>query len=68
MIVRIMAASPMTPTIIYGHLKQTAYVYLACIAVADAVFLAYHRVSRPENCESCEFNMTSMIIIKRFTW
>ena len=66
--VGVIGEAAMILTIISGRLRQTAFVYLAFIAVADAVFLASQWVSELENCESCEFRMTTMIIIKRFTW
>ena len=55
-------------TINYGRLRQPAFVYLACIAVADAVFLAFQLVNGLEDCESCEFSMTTMITLKGSIW
>ena len=66
--VGILGQAAMILTINSGRLRQTAYVYLACIAVADAVFLAFQWASELEKCESCDFSMTTLITIKGSTW
>ena len=66
--VGVMGQAAMILTIISGRLRQPAFVYLACIAVAEAVFLAFQLVNELENCESCEFSMTTMITIKGTIW
>lgn len=55
-------------TIHYGHLKESPYVYLKCIALADIVYLLVEMSLVLVRCDWCQYSLRTAYNMEVYYW
>ena len=55
-------------TISYGRLKESPYVYLKCVAVADIVYLLADMSLPVVRCDWCHFSVATAYYLQVYYW